>query len=166
MIKQIPICLLAVLLLTAPPAEAQQPKKVPRIGMLMSSSASSQRSRLDDFRNGLRELGYVERQTILIEYRYANGKLDQLPVRAILSGVYPAFVNSSASETRIRVPLKIKRPRQTRLSAARCLPISRRAIGFLPPRPSLYQLQTPIKSSPFRSIKIREAQPCADKVVK
>ena len=63
-------------------AEAQQPKKVPRIGMLMSSSASTQRSRLDDFRNGLRELGYVERQNILIEYRYANGKLDQLPALA------------------------------------------------------------------------------------
>ena len=63
-------------------AEAQQPKKVPRIGMLMSSSASTQRSRLDNFRNGLRELGYVERQNILIEYRYANGKLDQLPALA------------------------------------------------------------------------------------
>ena len=72
--------------------------------------------------------------------------------RAILSGVYPAFVNSSASETRIRVPLKIKRPRQTRVSAARCLPISMRAICFLPRWPSLYQLQTPIKSSPFRTI--------------
>ena len=60
-------------------ARAQQPKKVSRIGMLMSSSAPSQKSRLDDFRNGLREFGYVERQNILIEYRYANGKLDQLP---------------------------------------------------------------------------------------
>jgi hypothetical protein len=40
------------------------------------------------------------------------------------SGVYPASVSSSASDTRMRVPLKIKRPRQTRLSAARCLPIS------------------------------------------
>ena len=64
------------------PAEAQQAKKVQRIGMLMSSSASSQRSRVDDFRNGLRELGYVEGQNILIDYRYANGKLDQLPALA------------------------------------------------------------------------------------
>ena len=74
-------CLALGALLFAPclSAEAQQPKKVPRIGMLMSSSASSQKSRLDDFRDGLRELGYIERQNILIEYRYANGKLDQLP---------------------------------------------------------------------------------------
>src|SRR5437867_3135800 len=50
--------------------------------------------------------------------------------RAMASGVYPASVNSSASETRIRVPLKIKRPLQTRVSAARCLPISIRAISF------------------------------------
>ena len=75
--------LLTVLLLACVHlAEAQQPKKVHRIGMLMSSSASSQRSRLDDFRQGLRELGYVEGQNILIDYRYANGKLDQLPALA------------------------------------------------------------------------------------
>jgi putative ABC transport system substrate-binding protein len=72
----------ALLLALCVSARAQQPKKVPRIGMLMSSSASSQKSRLDDFRDGLRELGYVERQNILIEYRYANGKLDQLPALA------------------------------------------------------------------------------------
>jgi putative ABC transport system substrate-binding protein len=73
------LSLCAVLFAFCFPAEAQQPKKVPRIGMLMSSSAPSQKSRLDDFRDGLREVGYVERQNILIEYRYANGKLDQLP---------------------------------------------------------------------------------------
>ena len=79
----VPSILVAVVLLALGViAQAQQPKKVPRIGMLMSSSASTQRSRLNDFRNGLRELGYVERQNILIEYRYANGKLDQLPALA------------------------------------------------------------------------------------
>ena len=66
--------------------------------------------------------------------------------RAIASGVYPDAVNSSASETRIRVPLKIKRPPQTRLSAAKCLPISIRATSLLPPWRSLYQLHGPIKS--------------------
>jgi hypothetical protein len=73
--------------------------------------------------------------------------------RAIASGVYPAFDNSSASETRIRVPLKIKRPLQTRVSAARCLPISIRAMSVLPPWRSLYQLHNPIKSSPCRMTK-------------
>jgi len=88
----------------------------------------------------------------------ANASLTPLAVtmprywREIASGVYPAFVNSRASETRIRVPLNIKRPRQTRVSAARCLPISMRAISFLPPGQSLYQLQSPIKSSPRRMI--------------
>ena len=73
------VALGALILVLCASARAQQPKKLPRIGMLMSSSASSQKSRLDDFRDGLRELGYIERQNILIEYRYANGKLDQLP---------------------------------------------------------------------------------------
>jgi hypothetical protein len=66
--------------------------------------------------------------------------------RAIASGVYPDAVNSSASETRIRVPLNIKRPPQTRLSVAKCLPISIRAMSFLPPWQCLYQLHSPIKS--------------------
>jgi hypothetical protein len=67
--------------------------------------------------------------------------------RAIACGVYPAFVSSSASETRIRVPLKIKRPLHTRVSAARCLPISIRAIKISPPcQQSIYQLRGSIKS--------------------
>jgi hypothetical protein len=69
--------------------------------------------------------------------------------RAIASGEYPAFVSSSASETRIRVPLKIKRPRQTRVSAARCLPISIRAIRVFPPQKSLYELSGSIKGRFF-----------------
>jgi putative ABC transport system substrate-binding protein len=47
------------------------------------------------------------------------------------------------------VPLKIKRPRQTRVSAARCLPISMRAMFSFPPSASLYQLHNSIKSSSF-----------------
>ena len=62
-------------------AAAQQLKKVPRIGFLTASSASSQASRLDAFRQGLRELGYVEGKNIVIEYRYAEG-LDRLPALA------------------------------------------------------------------------------------
>src|SRR6266540_4419031 len=56
-------------------AEAQQPKKVPRIGVLNAGSAP----RIGAFQQGLRELGYVEGKNIVIEYRFAEGKLDQLP---------------------------------------------------------------------------------------
>src|SRR5215470_125377 len=56
-------------------AWAQQPKKIPRIGYLGFSAASSS-ARIDGFRQGLRELGYVEGKNIIIEYRYAEGRLD------------------------------------------------------------------------------------------
>jgi putative ABC transport system substrate-binding protein len=71
----------AVLLALSFPAEAQQPKKAPRLGFLTASTASSQASRLDAFRQGLRELGYVEGKNIFIEYRYSEG-LDRLPALA------------------------------------------------------------------------------------
>ena len=60
-------------------AEAQQPKKVPRIGFLSPSSASSMSARVGAFRQRLRELDYVEGKKIIIDYRYYEGKLDRLP---------------------------------------------------------------------------------------
>jgi putative ABC transport system substrate-binding protein len=63
-------------------AHAQQPKKVPRIGFLNATPASSIAARIKAFREGLRELGYVEGQNITIEYRYVEGKPDQLPALA------------------------------------------------------------------------------------
>ena len=60
-------------------AEAQQAKKVPRIGYLSGGSPSSVSARTEVFRQGLRELGYVEGTSIIMEYRYAEGKLDRLP---------------------------------------------------------------------------------------
>jgi ABC-type uncharacterized transport system substrate-binding protein len=63
-------------------AEAQQPTKVPRIGFLVGASASTNVTRLDAFRQGLRALGYVEGKNIVIEYRYAEGKPDRLPAFA------------------------------------------------------------------------------------
>jgi putative ABC transport system substrate-binding protein len=74
--------LASVLPATAPYAEAQQPKKVPRIGYLDGSSPSSVAARTEAFRQGLRELGYVEGKNIVIEHRYAEGKLDRLPALA------------------------------------------------------------------------------------
>ncbi len=61
---------------------AQQPTKVARIGFLGATSPSAISGRLDAFRQGLRELGYVEGKNILIEYRYAEAKLDRLPALA------------------------------------------------------------------------------------
>ena len=81
--KKIFICpLLTVFLITSSLAEAQQPKKVPRIGYLGATSASSESLRHEAFRQGLREVGYIEGQNITIEYRYAEGKLDRLPALA------------------------------------------------------------------------------------
>jgi putative ABC transport system substrate-binding protein len=60
-------------------AKAQQPKKVPRIGFLSGVSPSTNPARVEAFRQGLRELGYVEGKNIVIEYRFAGGKLDRLP---------------------------------------------------------------------------------------
>jgi putative tryptophan/tyrosine transport system substrate-binding protein len=63
-------------------AEAQQPAKGPRIGYLGGTSPSSLQSRTEAFRQGLRELGYVEGKNIVIEYRYAEGKLNRHPALA------------------------------------------------------------------------------------
>jgi len=61
------------------PAQAQQPGKIPRIGYLSVLSPSSDSSRIEAFRQGLRELGYFEGQNIAIEPRYADGNLTRLP---------------------------------------------------------------------------------------
>jgi len=60
-------------------AEAQQPKKVPRIGFLIAPAPSISTARLEAFRQGLRELGYVEGKNLIIEYRSAEGKTDRVP---------------------------------------------------------------------------------------
>jgi putative tryptophan/tyrosine transport system substrate-binding protein len=69
----------SVLVMVGAAAHAQQPKKVPRIGFLLAPSRSALSERVEAFRQGLRELGYVEGQNIVIEYRYAEGKFDRLP---------------------------------------------------------------------------------------
>jgi putative ABC transport system substrate-binding protein len=60
-------------------AAAQQSVKVPRIGFLATVSASTISDRVEAFRQGLRELGYVEGKNIVIEWRYAEGEADRLP---------------------------------------------------------------------------------------
>src|SRR5437867_5431651 len=59
--------------------EAQQPGKVAHIGYLSPLSAARDVPNTEAFRQGLRDLGYVEGQTVLIDARYADGKLEVLP---------------------------------------------------------------------------------------
>jgi putative ABC transport system substrate-binding protein len=68
-----------VLVVAGPAAQAQQPKKVPRIGYLGAVSPSAVSARTEAFRQGLRELGYVEGKNIVIEWRSSEGKQDRLP---------------------------------------------------------------------------------------
>jgi putative ABC transport system substrate-binding protein len=82
MFRAIVVCLLlTVFLLTV--AEAQQPPKIPRIGYLSVLSPSSDSARLEAFRQGLHELGYVDGQSMTIESRYAEGQLARLPDLAV-----------------------------------------------------------------------------------
>jgi putative tryptophan/tyrosine transport system substrate-binding protein len=76
------ILVVVVLLALGVTTEAQQPTKIPRIGYLIATSPSSYTPRTEEFRQGLRELGYVEGKNIVIEWRSAEGKLDRLPTLA------------------------------------------------------------------------------------
>src|SRR4026208_2291801 len=67
------------LLALAVTVEAQQPKKVPRIGFLSAASSFAISARVEAFRQGLRELGYADGKNILIEWRFAEGNSDRLP---------------------------------------------------------------------------------------
>jgi putative tryptophan/tyrosine transport system substrate-binding protein len=59
-------------------AEAQQPGKIPRIGILWPGNSGASAPQLEGLQEGLRQYGYVEGKSILIEYRLAEGKLDRL----------------------------------------------------------------------------------------
>src|SRR5438132_32328 len=73
------ILFVVVLLAVAVIAEAQQPKKVPRIGHLSQFDPAGESSRSEGIRLVLRDLGYIDGQNIAFEYRYAEGKADRLP---------------------------------------------------------------------------------------
>ena len=110
----VPSILVAVILLAVGvTAEAQQPKKVPRIGYLTGTSPSARSARIEAFGQGLRELGYVEGKNIVIEYRYAEGKLDRmtelaadlvrLNVEVIVTG--GPLVTRAAKEATTTIPI-------------------------------------------------------------
>jgi len=95
-------------------AEAQQPKKVPRIGLMIGTSPFIIPDRIEGLRQGLRELGYVEGKNIIIEYRVAEGKVERLPdllaelvrlkVDVIVTG---GIINRAAKEATATIPIVI-----------------------------------------------------------
>ena len=80
MTKKLFFCSLAIVLLaTVSLAEAQQTGKVHRIGVLVTTSRSAGAGNINAFQQRLRELGYIEGKNIIVEYRYAEGKMEPLP---------------------------------------------------------------------------------------
>ena len=73
------LTLCAVLFALCFSAEAQQPKKVPRLGYLSNVEPAGESARAEAIRLGLRERGYIEGQNIVTEYRYGEGKVDRYP---------------------------------------------------------------------------------------
>jgi putative tryptophan/tyrosine transport system substrate-binding protein len=83
------------------PGKPQVPGKLPRVAVLTSGSAPNARSRLDAFRKGMEELGYIEGRNVRYEFRSANGQLDLLreDARALASSV-DVIVSASSYTTR------------------------------------------------------------------
>jgi putative ABC transport system substrate-binding protein len=76
--KVLLVTLILLFLSAAQLARAQQPAKIPRIGVLISATPAAAARRVETIQRGLRELGYVDGKNIIIEYRYADGKLEPL----------------------------------------------------------------------------------------
>jgi putative ABC transport system substrate-binding protein len=105
------VALGALLLALCRPVEAQQPKKVPRIGYLSNTNPASESARVEGIRLALSERGYKEGQNISIEYRYAEGKRDRYPELAaelvrlkvdiivVAGGVAPIQAAKNATKT-------------------------------------------------------------------
>ena len=101
---RIALWLLAIVLLaTVSSTEAQQPAKIPQIGRLAIASHSAESARIEAFRQGLRDLGYVERKNMLIEWRFADGEFDRLPAHAaeLVRLKVDVIVTSGSTPTRI-----------------------------------------------------------------
>jgi hypothetical protein len=83
------LLLTVFLLVTVSIGEAQQPKKVFRIGYLSNRDPARESDRAEAIRRALRELGYIEGQNIAIDYRYAEGKQDRYPEGPASTGSSP-----------------------------------------------------------------------------
>ena len=80
--KKVLLASAALLFVLCTSISAQQPGKISRIVFLTAASLPSLAARIEAFRQGLRELGYVEGQNIIIEFRHAEGKLERVPALA------------------------------------------------------------------------------------
>ena len=93
----------AIFLSLSFPCEAQQPAKIPRIGYLTAASLSAMAYRTDAFRQGLRDLGYLEGKNIVVELRSSEGKPDRLPalVAELVRFKVDVIVTGGGSVTRL-----------------------------------------------------------------
>src|SRR6266536_6043974 len=97
------LALAALVLPNTQVAEAQQPKKVPRIGYLSSGNPASESTRAEEVRLALSKLGHIEGQNIATEYRYTEGKRDRGPeLAAELVRLKVDVIVVSAGDTWIR----------------------------------------------------------------
>ena len=119
--RLIGLAVILTLSLTLAPlaAEAQQTGKVYRIGVLETTSPALNTANLDAFRQGLRELGYVEGQNFVIEYRSADGRPERFP------GLATELV-------RLKVDLIVTRGTPAVLAAEKAPSRRARARGFCP----------------------------------
>jgi putative ABC transport system substrate-binding protein len=94
--------LCAFLLAFCVSAEAQQTKKIPRVGFLIASSGAAQEPRLEAFKRGMRELGYIDGQNIVIEIRSGEGRFERMPVVAadLLKRNVDVIVTGGVTSTR------------------------------------------------------------------
>src|SRR5215510_5329993 len=100
MIKRLVGIVTLVLLAIATFAEAQQPKKIPRIGFVTGSGEpNNPEPNVEAFRQGLQSLGYIEGKNIFVEYRYPEGKVDRIPslVAELVQLKVDVFVSPSLS---------------------------------------------------------------------
>src|SRR5262249_42763654 len=127
------LTLLPALLAAPLAADAQQAGTVPRIGFLRVTSPSDRPPLLDAFRQRLRELGWVEGQNIVIDYRYAEGRVDRLPDLAadlvrfkvdliVSEGTQGATAAKNATETIPIVMIAVRDPVGTELIASLARP--------------------------------------------
>jgi putative ABC transport system substrate-binding protein len=95
--------LVATILSIFSQAIAQSPERIPRIGFLHPASSASISARRETFRQGLRELGYVEGGNIIVEYRHGEGKSDRVPIFAaeLVRLKVEAIVTGGAAATQI-----------------------------------------------------------------